>query len=83
MFSAYCPSGQQFDDSEPAECIDCERGYYKDNTVQYLFGECTMCDPDFITPDDGVAATSDGECTVSKCYESDRAWFLDVWNRNL
>ncbi|XP_041364262.1 uncharacterized protein LOC121379679 [Gigantopelta aegis] len=61
---AYCSSGFEKIQTTGV-CVECQRGYFKDNNID-LFSMCTVCpDSDFITP--GVGATSKSMCTVRNC----------------
>ncbi|XP_035824571.1 uncharacterized protein LOC101861248 [Aplysia californica] len=58
----YCDSGFE---SVSGQCVECSRGYYKDNSVD-RFGQCTICpNSDFITA--GSATTSVAGCNVANC----------------
>lgn len=45
-------------------CKICERGYYKNN-VNNVFMDCTLCPPEYVTPN--LGATNVGQCNVRNC----------------
>ena len=47
-----------------AACSDCERGYYKLDSVDTRFEPCTQCSGDKIT--DGPGKTSPDDCIIRK-----------------
>ncbi|KAL3877077.1 hypothetical protein ACJMK2_034832 [Sinanodonta woodiana] len=57
----YCPSGQV---NQNNICINCERGFYKDNTIS-LFMMCTRCPLNYVTSSSG--STSIINCNVRDC----------------
>jgi hypothetical protein len=54
-----CPAGEEFNGTD---CVDCARGFYKDNAG---VGDCTPCNITLITPNTG--ATSISECSLGNC----------------
>ncbi|CAL1527991.1 unnamed protein product [Lymnaea stagnalis] len=65
MCELYCNSGTYKDDK--GSCIDCNIGYFKDNTID-VFSNCTRClNPLYVTPT--VASISNSNCTVLNCIE--------------
>ena len=61
LFSVFCPAGEELLN---AGCSDCERGYYKMDSVDARFEPCTQCSGDMIT--DGTGKTSPDDCIIRK-----------------
>ncbi|KAK7507523.1 hypothetical protein BaRGS_00001458, partial [Batillaria attramentaria] len=64
---AYCEAGYE-KKTRASNCEVCPRGYYKNN-VDDVFMDCTLCPPDYVTPDlgAGVGATDISQCNVRNC----------------
>ncbi|KAK7452812.1 hypothetical protein BaRGS_00039696, partial [Batillaria attramentaria] len=60
---SFCPDG--YEKPTPiSSCEICQRGYYKNN-VNNVFMDCTLCPPEYVTPN--LGATTVGQCNVRNC----------------
>ncbi|KAK3579234.1 hypothetical protein CHS0354_033305 [Potamilus streckersoni] len=60
----YCQSGYESFPTNASTCQECERGYYKDNSMG-IFTFCTRCPANFTT--NRTAAVSSAECNIRIC----------------